>query len=1030
MTGSFLFVKPSDPEGKRGTAYSDDESPRYPYDRSSWEWLLERALRRTLLPWALTKSHSRVLLYGHEGKYSMHRWGSYGEVYDASGLPSEYNGISQGAYGKKTDADLSRDDRKTPLPESWNDRTGAPTYSDGTKVAYGIVDLEETVASLPFSLGWLHPDWSSSALDAWDLAASTTETTQGSAPASPDGRHWTWETTVSHIPYTIPNDVPFKCLSHMRTDDPIVTASITNDDNGAIEVETAPTPMSAPRTTDGSIRDYHGTQVRDAGYGAAYEAGWTLSEFYIRHKYGLDYSPSTGSGAYGRDGKTSESYTVSDSTLGCLVDIPDKDSGNIMVALASDTWAGFVHEVDWDGRQTWWHANDFPKGLDSILSPKLKAQLEALCPKCQPAIPPAVPAFWEKFPDAGRLPWEHWGPILSYYEMYPSGWMRHLALACTPLDMSARLDAMTTTVHRVPTLFAKVRTVTTKYSTTRNDRVDTYSYRPGSQSWWKTTDRKVVTVEGTSPNPIPAGDALTSVSGHGSGVTNEHGTISDPSGSHGWSDKTQYTWEEGLESNSDFLVCLRSTANTTLSTRTTTRRSSTNEYSDRDPSSSESESPSGKLPDSYDPDPDDLLFPDWVLPWIETADLFASIESRLGRTKGTDYIESDYRYYPYEGDNTYSYSGSGSGTRTHKVHRKIVSLGQMDTSTGRFPALDAAAVLSEVDPDPTEAANGWHTWSSYDSTTTETTDSDHNKTEGAVRVVKDNVGNYRSRSVSYYVVVRWKFDRTDPETLETESPLAGLYRKLADARKALSDKRRELSDAQSALSAARSDLQSAESALRLAQERRDNPEGAEADLLEEAQAALDRAKQALSDAQSEKPGAQSDYATAESGLQSAEQNLQSAQAAYDAAVEAGEGVEEAQAALDSAYTAYYEAVEGYGGASSRLAGAEAGETAAQLAAEAAQDYYATLHDKVGEILQKAVSDARAAVAEATSRVGEWTKKETDAKDAIPGLEAAVEAAEQAIRDAGGVIPQFIANIAGWNLTSAHDQAGGVPELYA
>ena len=1004
MTGSFLFVRPSDPEGERGTAYSG-ESPRYPYDRASWEWMLERALRRTLLPWALTKSHSRVLLYGHEDKYSMHRWGSYGEVYGASGLPWEYNGISQGAYGKKTDADLSHDDRETPLPESWNSRTGVPTYSYGTKVAYGIVDLEETVAWLPFSLEWLHPGWSSSALGAWDLAASTTETTQGSAPASPDGRHWTWETTVSHTPYTIPNDVPFKCLSHMRTDDPTVAVNITNDDNEAIEVETAPTPMSAPRTTDGSIRDYHGTQVRRASYGAAYESGWTLSEFYIRHRYGLDYSPSTASGAYGRDGKTSESYYADDSTLGCLVDIPDKDSGNIMVALANnDTWAGFVHDVDWDGKQTWWHANDFPKGLDSVLSPKLKAQLKALCPKCQPAIPPAVPAFWEKFPDAGRLPWEHWGQVLPYYEMYPQGWMRHIALACTPFDMSARLDAMTTTVHRVPTLFAKIRTVTTEYSTARNDRVDTYSGGPGSQSWWASTDRKVVTAEGTSPNPIPAGNALASVSGQGSGVTNLHGTNSGPSWNSSWSDKTQYTWEESFESNSDFLVCLRSTANTTLSTKTTTKRSTTNEYSHSDPSSSESESSYGNLPASYDPDPDDLLFPDWVLPWIETAELFASIESRLGRTNGTDYNESDYHYDPDEGEDTYSYSGSGGGTRTHKVHRKIVSLGQMDTSTGRFPALDAAAVLSGVDPDPTEAAVGWNTWSNYDSTTTKTTDSDYNETERTVLVVKDNVGNYRSRSVSYYVVVRWKFDRTDPETLETGSPLADLYRKLADARKALSDKRRELSDAQSALSAAESDLQSAEYALGRAQERLADPDGAEPALLAEAQAALDGAGQALSDAQSEKSDAQSDYAAAEGDMQSAESSLRSAQAAYDAAVEAGEGVEEAQAALESTYTAYYEAVEAYGEASSRLADAEAGETAAQLAVDAAQDYYDTLHDNVEEILQKAVDNAQAAVDEATSRVGEWTQKADDAEDAIPGLEAAVAAAEQAVRDAGGVVP--------------------------
>lgn len=761
MTGSFLFVKPADPDGNRGTAYSG-EPPRYPYDGASWEWLLERALRRTLLPWSITKSHSRVLLRGHEDKYSMHRWGSYGEVYDASVLPLEYNGISKGAYGKKTDADLSRGDRETPLPESWNSGTGAPAYSAGTKVAYGIVDLEDAVARLPFSLEWLHPGWSPAAIDAWDLSASTTEATQGSAPATSGALDWTWRTTVTHVPYTIPSEPPFKCLSHMRTDDPTVTVNITNDDNETIAVETARTTLSAPRTSYGSVRDYHGTQVRECSYGAALGAGWALSEFYILHRHGLDYGPSTSTSAYGRDGRTAESYAADYSTLGCLVDIPDKDSGNVMVRrLANDRGAGFANDVDWGGRQTWWHANGFPKGLDSVLSEKLRAQLNALCNVCQPAIPPAIPAFRNKFPDPGTVPWSHLPATLSMYEMYPQVWMRHLALACTPVDMSARLDAMTTTVHRVPTIFAKIRTVTTKYGTTRKDRIDSYG-GSSSQSWSLSTNREVVTVEGTSARPIPAGDAGVSVSGQGSGVTN----ISGASDDHSWSDTTRYTWEEGFESDSDFLVCLRSTSNTTMSTKTTTKTSSTYESSSDDPRSSETETSDGNLPDSYDPDPDDLLFPDWVLPWIESAELFAAVESRLGRTNESDYTTSSIRYRPREGADTYSQSGSGSGTRTHKARRKIVSLGQMNLSTGRFPAVDAAAIVYDVDPDATEPTGG-PVYKSSDSTTTTTIDSGGNITERTVVAVEENAGNYRSRSVSYYVVVRWKFDRKDPETLET-----------------------------------------------------------------------------------------------------------------------------------------------------------------------------------------------------------------------------------------------------------------------
>lgn len=1008
MTGSFLFVKPSDPDGKPGTAYSDKDKPPYQCDRASWEWLLERALRRALIPWALTESHSRALLYGHEDQYSMHMWGSYGNSDRAGVTPVEYESVGgPGSSKRKTDADLSPDDRNTPLPDSWGSGAGAPTYSPGTKVAYGMADLEEAVARLPFSLEWLHPDWSAADLDAWDLTASTTETTQGSAPTSPDGFNWTWETTVKHVPYEIPDKSPFKCLSHMRTDDPTVTAGITNDDGKAIEVETAPTPLAAPRTEDGSVRDYHGTKVRVASYGAAYRAGWALSEFFITHRYGLDYGPSTGPTDYYRDdGKTAESF----STLGCLVDIPDKDSGNIVVVSSGGKheWAGFAPDVDWGGKQTWWHEKGFPKGLDSVLSPKLKAQLEALCPKCQPAIPPAVPAFRVKFPDAGRLPFDYQAWYWFPYSMLVQDWMRHLTLACTPFDMSARLDAMTTTVHRVPVLFAKMRTVTTTCATERTDRTDTYSDGPGSQSWSLYTTRRVITVEGTSKNPIPAGAASTSVSGERSSVTCFHGTdshesASGPASCHSWNVRTRHEWEESFKSDIDFLVCLRSTSNTEMSTMTTTETSKTHESSSGDPSSSETYTPDGKFPDSFNPDPDDLLFPDWALPWIETAELFASIESRLIRHGGADSATTEYSYGPVGGTATFSYAGSGSGKRTHKARRKIVSLGVMDASTGRFPAVDAAAVLSEADPDPTEPVGGT-AYDSADTTYESTTDADRNQTERTVTVTKGVASANRSRSVSYYVAVRWKFDRTDPETLKTALPLAGLYRKLADAKRALSDKRREISDAEAALESAKSDLESAKSALELAEERLAKPGDAEPGLLAEAQAALDKANRALSDAQSEKSDAQSEYAVAESGMRSAESALKTAQESYDAAVGSGEGVEEARAALESAYAAYFAAAEAYGEASGRLSDATAGETVARLAADAAQAYLDTLHDKVSEILQKDVDAAQAAVDEATSRADKWKEKAESAKSEIPGLEAAVKAAEQAIRDAAAAPP--------------------------
>lgn len=992
MTGSFLFVKPSDPEGKIGTAYSDDKSPRYPYDHASWEWLLERAIRRTLLPWALMEVRSHDTLSTLEDKYSMHRWGSYGVSNSAGRTPLAYIGVGgSGAFDRKTDSDLSSDDRV--IPTEW---------SSETKVKYGVVDLEEAVANLPFSVEWLHPDWSSSSLDAWDLSAKTIETTTGSCSTGElNEEEWTWKTTVEHTPYKIPNDIPFKCLSHMRTDDDLITVEITNDDDETITAKIAPTPVYAPRTTDGSIVNFHKSQVRDAIEGAAYKAGWALSEFSVPYKYGLDYSPSTSSYEYGRDGKTSDSDIRgygSIPTLGCLVDVPDM--ANYIVVKWGDRVDGatdrawFIRDIGWgDGnkKQTWWHANDFPKGLYSVLSPKLKDQLKDLCPKCQPAIPPAVPAFWEKFPDAGNSPRPGNLPLSI---MFPSTWMQHLALACTPLDMSARLDAMMTTVHRVPHLFAKIKKVTTTYESSRQTTTSRYGTTVDTF-----TVSEVVTVEGTSTEPISVGDGLPSVSGRLSGVKH---TYIVPSYVPNYTDYTENsTWEGSFESNSDFLVCLRSTGNTALSTETTTETTTTDSKGSPDTDTRSY----GDLPDSYDPDPDDLLFPDWVLPWIESAELFASIESRLGREDGAELNKTVTRYTSAKTDNsTVKRSGGGKGSRTHKARRKIVSLGEMDTSTGRFPALNEAKVLSNVDPDPDVAAcvpqYDATYWSSYDYSSKTTEDKNHNITSTETLDETPNIMISRSRSVSYYVVVKWKFDRTDRiESLATGSSLAGLYRKLADAIKALSDKKSELSDAQLALSSARSALLFAKDDLAHAQEQLSDPEGAEPVLLEEAQAALDLANKKLSDAQSEKSFAQSEYESAENDMGSAKSSLQSAQEAYDAAVTAGEGVEEAWSALESAYTAYFESVEQYNKASSRLANAKSDEATAQLAADAAQDYYDTLSNNIEEILQKAVDDAQAAVDEATSRVNEWEQKVSEIEAEIEAAEAAVEAAEDAIEAA-------------------------------
>lgn len=1008
MTGAFLFVKPSGPSGNPGTAYSGD-TPSYSYDHASWEWLLERTLRRMLFLWQFMESSlrsSRALLYGHEDKYSMHRWGAYGESHYDAGVTPQYvyeDAGRPGTSGRKTDADLSSDDREAPLPYTWlhqtNYQANLPSYGY-SQVTYGISDLEYEVSRLPLSvfgasIDWLPPGWSPSDLNAWDLTASTTETTQGSLQKSDNGGYtWEWKTTVFHSPYEkIPDDPPFKCLSHMRTDDPTVRVIIKNDDDEQITVETARTPRSYPRTANGgSITDYHGTQMREASRAMS---GPNFDEFRILYRDGLDYGESTGSTAYSRGKKTTESKE----TIGCLVDLPNKDP-KILLVSGTSKWAEFVHEIDWDGKPTWWHANGFPKGLNSVLSPRLREQLKALCPVCQPAIPPAIPAFNERFPDARSLSWDYY----ASHDMYRQSWMQHLALACTPSDMSARLDAMTTTVHEVPSFFVEFKTVTTYSSSykkttetitkSKKDDGDSGGDSDGDdtikvETWKEHTYSKEVTVEGTSLEPLPTGDIPTASKSTAGGVEYLHGTDSNAvkKTDISWSNRTESTWEESFKSNINRLVCLSGYTHTRtkLSTKTTTKTEETERSSeDPEPYHSTEEQSDGKLPDpdNRDPDPNELFFPDWILPWIETAELFASIESYLFRKQTADYTQSEYHYTPNtvetpegetpeeeeeEEEEINRYSGSGHGTRTHNVHRKIISLGKMNTSTGEFSKFDATMILSEVDPESDgairsailkEASNDSIrlTYKDYDSETTETTDKNGNYTKEITTKVKHNVLDERSRSISYYVVIKWKFDRTDPETLATELPLADLYKVLVDAKKALSDKKRELEDAaKSALATAKSDLQRAKSDLARAKEQQYG--------VEEAQAAVDEATSRV------------------------EEWTRKVKKANDVIPRLETAVKAFEQMLGDRYVK-----------ESELYIAERTLSEEKRVLEDAKSYLDRVEES-SSVDDEIVKKAREAVEKANSKVKEWERKVKEAEDAISSLEAAIEATKREIRDA-------------------------------
>lgn len=985
MTGSFLFVKPSNPEGIPGHAYDDETKPCYAYDLASWEWLLERAIRRYLLPQALTKSHARDILAGHENKYSLHRWGAYTDDNIGSVTPSVYDNVGgHGAGDKYTDAKLSNGDRKASLPSSWNPRAGSLGYLL-TKIAYGVPDLESLIATLPFGdTEWLHPSWSPAALSEWNLSASTEEHTQGSSTESGYAT-WTWVTDVTHTPYTIPGDLPFKCLSHMRTDDDLDTVQIEDNEGNTIDIETAVTPVHASRDENGSVVTFNGAQIRSASKGAAFRAGWALSEFSVKYTANLNYAQSTYNGneltAYARNAPHTEETS---NTIGSLVTIPNSE--RFIAVSYGQSEARFIPEVDWSNEPTWWHSNSFPKGLSSIISQRLRTQLEVLCTKCQPAIVPAIPALYDGFPETSDVSWGKdtalWRSYFPYL-MTPARWEEQLALAATPLDLSARLAAMNYTVHKVPVVFAKGKSVRTTIASSQEDSIHQYwDLENITEVRYSTHEdtRTEVIVEGTTSQPIPTGSSVDSLLSGASGNNSRlyQTTFTDGTTIHTIITEVG-TANTNLDAKYDFIVCLRSSDNTSISSTRLTKlyRSITSDGQTR--VTETEEGPYGQLPTSYIPDQNDVMFPDWLLPWIESAELFASVESKFMIGDNSHY--TTVRNYRRRYSDTYenSYAGTGEGTRIHKAKRKIISLGEMDTATGRFPAVDLTTILTGCDPEPSAAYdNNYYETVPTSQTFTEVSEypssSSYNEYSNNEANITETTqhngypGTDRYRTVSYYVVVKWKFDRTNPEPLNTNTELTGKYRTLADAKYALANKKQELNGILSAIETAQATLQPMQDSLELAVARRDNP-NIEDIMLTEAQAVLTHAQQAYSTAVNEKSNALNSFTNAKATLDTT-------------------GV--------SASSAYSQAA-------TRLSEAVIAEHDAKTSLTAAQEYYDNLHDNFRDLLQKAVNDAQTSINEVREKLVNLTQTATELRNEIAVLEAAVEVAKQAIVNAGGSV---------------------------
>lgn len=834
-SGSFVFVDASTDEPD--TSYGD--KPAYPYVFPAWEWLLERTLRRSLVLSLFDEDAALAALALRTGVYRMNRWPAYGPRSGCTAFPdSRFSWTATG--GSCHDGRLAyRRDGLQPLPTgSVDGQTGGLVVGENYDTVFGIDDLANAIADLLYDHEFLAPEWESP--PEYRVEASLEESTNGTRTESGG---WDWTTSVSDTPYELPSSTFFRLIMDARVDEPAVSASVKDSAGNLRRVKLAKT-IPALRNPD-DLRDYKGEKILDKGYrgvntdtGMAFQTRTDMTGISGQLRAGSPYLDDNG-------------RTLALDAVGVIPGpIPRTDGSAVYTGSPGGRAKAWVQpDVDWDGEPTWWHANGFPKGLDCVTSPKLRAQLEALS-VTQPSIPPCMPYIWS-FPDDGYDCYEDAGAQSAgigqwRFEHWPSNL---LALAATPHCMHKMLDALTKTVVKVPTMFYEIDTKTEE--TKRNDYEYTASSdggAPSSSSSWDLTET-VDTVKGTGtasdilvcdgmPYETDAVDETwkTDTSGTRSWSTGK------ASGGSSWSDVTTSHYTRSRTSTLGNPAALRSATSTATSTKRKTVTTKTGKGYD-EPETQTYEY--GSEPDDPSPSDDDLLFPEWIRKWIRKAELFMAYETKLyeGDPRVANYTDSYTSSSADGGDRRYSYTGSGSGSRTTRSAKGAVSLGELDLETGRFPSIDLVSLRARLDP-PGGSGRSLSGRVNFKSVTTETSSTSGGSSEETSTVVvteEHTPGSDCRRTSSLFVVVEWKFDEESPEPFGNQLPERSAWK---DAEKALREAKDDLLAAQDARRNAENEVAKWSRELAEAQEAQDK---AAEDL---AQSRLDDANESLREAES------------------------------------------------------------------------------------------------------------------------------------------------------------------------------------
>ena len=909
---AYVFVDASTKEADN--SYS--VKPAHPYVFPAWEWLLERTLRRSLILEYFNKDAALAVLATRMKNYRMHRWPSYGVssyYWSCTAFPDADFRFRYTNHCH--DGSLAA--RSPTLSISGSKRSGKFRVDTDEYANYSVESLASMVDDLLDNRQFLAPDWAPPSGEENDgeenageengyrVESSLVETTTGQCDKT---GHWSWTTKIgSFSPFELPKSPFFRLLTDTRVDEPAVTVTIEDSDGNTRRVKLAKT---IPAYTEDNLRTYHGVKVLYAGYHGVN----TLESLAFRTQTDMTGTSGSleGDGPYASATGRTDVETVAVTIPG---PIERKQGSAVYVDIYSgnDT-IGFVQpDVDWGGElhePTWWHANGFPKGLDSVTSGKMKRQLEALS-VTQPAIPPVV-LCTNEFPENGYDCFDDIWTGRRWFHIGNSWPGNTVAIAATPHCISKMLDALKKTVFEVPALFfevdATVETETIDERFHNEERGEGDGPSSGKMDELPkiseyTTEEKD-TYEGTVISDAP----LDLYGDH------EYDDISDTYTSdlyevskwsstlYGETTKTWYRYEtldttEYSKKKTISLknpVILRGQGSTTASVKHVhSTKTSGPAYNTPIESSSES----GSIPDSMNPAESDLMFPAWLRKWIAKAELFMSYKAVLYKGSPNTRTETRTTTKPDNRPTTIVYSGSGSGNRTTKATQGVVSLGEMDLTTGKFPDIDLVKLRSKLVPEgggnrDTAYRYRSNTDTSYVKTyvsNSDTASPDEGETETRVSITEIPPGATYNRSSKLFVVVEWKFDNESPEPFGEQ---------LAE--------RAALLAAMKASDAAKQDLLAAQDAVRHAE----NEVVARNKALEEAQEALDRAEHEDPPDQARVEELRQAVEEAQTSLSEAEDALQSAE---DAVAEKEQAVTEADQTATEKTEDYRSALENYAG---------------------------------------------------------------------------------------------------------------------